>query len=90
MIAIIETESPKVVAFKLTGKLHDEDYEQFLPTLETILNAEKKSRLLVQLEDFHGWDLHAAWDDFKCRLKHYSDFEQIAIVGDRNMGKVDG
>ncbi len=82
MIATFETGSPKVVGFELTGKLHDEDYQQFVPSMESILTEEGKVRLFIQLEDFHGWDLHAAWDDFKFSLKHYSDFEQIAIVGD--------
>ncbi len=83
MIATFETGSPKVVGFKLIGTLHDEDYQQFVPSMETVLTAEGKVRLFIQLEDFHGWDLHAAWDDFKFSLKHYSDFERIAIVGDR-------
>ncbi len=87
MIATIETRSPKVVGFKLCGKLHDEDYKQFVPKMETILTAEGKVRLFIQFEDFHGWDLHAALDDLKFRLRHYSDFERIAIVGDRKWEK---
>ena len=87
MIATFDTGSPKVVGFKVTGTLHDEDYQHFIPTVETILTAEGKVRLFIQLEDFHGWDLHAAWDDFKFALKHYSDFERIAMVGDRKWEK---
>ena len=73
MIATIETGSPKVVGLKLTGKLHDEDFKQFVPKMETILTAEGKVRLFIQLEDFHGWDLYAALDDLKFSLRHYSD-----------------
>jgi hypothetical protein len=87
MIETIETGSPKVVGFRLSGKLHDEDYQQFVPTMETILTAEGKVRLFVQYEDFHGWDMHAAWDDLKFSLEHYSDFERIAMVGDHKWGK---
>jgi hypothetical protein len=83
MIETIETGSPKVLGLKLRGKLHDEDFRQFAPTIETILTAEGKVRLFLQMEEFHGWDLHAAWDDLKFGLKHYSDFERIAMVGDR-------
>ena len=32
MIETIETGSPKVVGFRLCGKLHDEDYRQFVPS----------------------------------------------------------
>ncbi len=87
MIETLETGSPKVVGFRLCGRLHDSDYKQFVPTMETILTTEGKVRLFIQLEDFHGWDLHAAWDDLKFGLKHYSDFERIAMVGDRKWEK---
>lgn len=83
MIQTIETKSPKLVGFKLCGKLRDEDFKQFVPTMETILTSEGKVRLFVQLEDFHGCDLHAAWDEIKFALEHYSDFERIAVVGDQ-------
>ena len=87
MIATIETGSPKVVGVKLSGKLHDEDYRQFVPIIESILTAEGKVRLFVQFEEFQGWDMHAAWDDFKFALQHYSDFERIVMVGDRRWEK---
>lgn len=83
MIQTVETGLPKVVGFQLSGRLHDEDYKHFTPLIETMLTAEGKVRLFVEFEDFHGWDLHAAWDDFKFGLRHYSDFERIAMVGDR-------
>ena len=87
MIETIETGSPNVVGFKLCGRLRDEDYKQFMPKMETMLTAEGKVRLFVQFEDFHGWDMHAAWDDLKFGLKHYADFERIAMVGDRRWEK---
>jgi hypothetical protein len=87
MIETTETGSPKVVGLKLSGQLHDEDYQRFVPMMEGILTVVGKVRLFIQLEDFHGWDLHAAWDDVKFSLEHYSDFERIAMVGDRKWEK---
>jgi hypothetical protein len=87
MIETTETGSPKVLGLKLCGRLHDEDYKQFVPRMETILTAEGKVRLFVQCDDFHGWDLHAAWDELKFSLRHYSDFGRIAMVGDRKWEK---
>ncbi len=87
MIETIDTGSAKVVGWKLRGTLHDQDYRQFLPQVESILTTQGKVRLFVYFEDFHGWDLHAAWDDFKFGVRHYSDFERIAIVGDRRWEK---
>ncbi len=82
MIGQIETGSPKIVGFKLSGKLHDEDYKSFVPAVNAALASEGKVRIFAQFEDFHGWDLHAAWDDFKFGVRHYSAFDRIAMVGD--------
>lgn len=83
MIEILQTGSAKILAFKLSGKLHDEDYQIFVPAVEAAVAAQGKLRLLAQFEDFHGWDPRAAWDDLKFGVKHYSDFDRIALVGDR-------
>ena len=82
MIGTIETGSPRIVGFKLSGKLRDEDYKTFVPAVDAAVASEGKVRLFAQFDDFHGWDLHAAWDDFKFGLRHYSDFDRIAMVGD--------
>jgi hypothetical protein len=84
MIETITTNSPKLVGLKLSGTLHDEDYKDFVPKIESIVTSQGRVRLFVQLEDFHGWDMRAAWDDLKFGLRHYSDFERIALVGDRH------
>jgi hypothetical protein len=83
MIETLPTDSPKIMGFKLSGKLRDDDYKSFVPAVEAVVGTEGKVRLFAQLEDFHGWDARAAWDDFKFGIKHYADFERIAIVGDR-------
>lgn len=84
MIETIETGLPKVIGLKLHGKLHDEDYQSFVPMVDAVVAAEGKVRLFAQFEDFHGWDLHAAWDDFRFGMRHYRDFDRVAMVGDRN------
>ena len=53
-----------------------------MPQIETILTTAGNVRLFIQFEDFHGWDVHAAWDDVTFALRHYADFERIAMVGD--------
>ena len=39
--------------FKLKDKLHDEDYQTFVPILEAAIAAHGKIRILVQFENFH-------------------------------------
>ena len=83
MIEKLEESSGKIVGFTLSGRLHDEDYKIFVPQLESVMEQEGKTRLLVNFHNFHGWDLHAAWDDMKFAVKHYDDLERIALVGER-------
>lgn len=83
MIEPIRTGTPKLVGFRLGGTLNDADYKAFVPALEAAIAAAGPIRLLARFEDFHGWDLHAAWDDFRFGVQHYADIERVALVGDR-------
>ena len=75
--------SEKVLGFKLSGKLHDEDYKKFVPAIDDAVGKQGKVRLLAQFHDFHGWDLHALWDDIKFSTTHCTKIERIALVGDK-------
>ena len=81
MITKLDRGTEKVLGFKLSGKLHDQDYQHFVPIVEAAIQAQGKIRLLAQFEDFHGWDLHALWDDTKFSARHCTDVERIALVG---------
>lgn len=83
MIEKLQPEKGNVIAFKLSGKLHDEDYKGFVPEIEALIERHGKIRLLFLLQNFQGWDLHAAWDDIIFDIKHYRDLERIALVGDQ-------
>jgi len=48
MIEQLQTDSKKIVAFKLSGKLHDEDYKVFVPAVEAAVASQGKVRLLAQ------------------------------------------
>jgi hypothetical protein len=83
MIEQLPTGSPKALGFKMSGKLHDEDYKTFVPTVDNAIAKEGKVRILAQFVDFHGWDLHALWDDIKFSTTHCTKIERIALVGDK-------
>jgi hypothetical protein len=83
MIEQLPAPSAKALAFKMSGKLHDEDYKTFVPLIDAVAAREGKVRLLAQFEDFHGWDLHALWDDIKFATTHCTTIERIALVGDK-------
>lgn len=83
MIETLPSDSPSILGFRISGRLHDEDYKTFIPTVEAALKVvQGKVSLLAKFEDFEGWDMHAAWDDMVFGVRHFADFERIAVVGD--------
>ena len=83
MIEELNSECEKTLAFRMSGKLHDEDYQTFVPRVDHAIAEEGKVKLLAEFQDFHGWDMHALWDDIKFATTHCSKIEKIALVGDR-------
>jgi hypothetical protein len=71
------------LGFKMSGKLHDEDYKKFVPLVDDAIAKEGKVRLLAQFHDFRGWDAHALWDDVKFSTTHCTKIERIALVGEK-------
>lgn len=87
MVTPLPQSTDRLLGFKLSGKLHDEDYQHFVPALEAAIQKQGKVRMLAHFEDFHGWDLHALWDDTKFSTKHCTDIEKLALVGDKSWEK---
>lgn len=87
MIEQLPSDSPKVLGFKMSGKLHDEDYKKFVPMIDDAIAKSGKVRLLAQFHDFKGWDMHALWDDIKFSTTHCTKIERIALVGEKTWEK---
>ena len=81
-VMLNEVNGGKVLEIHLTGKLAKEDYAQFVPTVERLVRQHSKIRILVQMQDFHGWTAGALWEDLKFDAKHFRDIERVAIVGE--------
>jgi len=87
MFEFIPVSEENIFAVRVTGKLTDEDYQQFLPQLEKLIRDCGPISLMVELEDFQGWEPKAAWDDFRFGIEHDKDFVRIAIVGRKSWHK---
>ncbi len=83
MIEQLPEPTSKVLAFKMSGKLHDEDYKKFVPLVDAAIAQQGKVRILAEFHDFHGWDMHALWDDIKFSTTHCRVIERIALVGEK-------
>ena len=68
---------------KIVGTLTHEDYQKRLPMLRYTLNnvENPKVKVLVDALDFQGWELRAAWDDYKFGMEYNKAFTKIAFVG---------
>jgi hypothetical protein len=73
----------KVLNVRVSGKLTKEDYEQFTPEFEKLVQQHGKIRVLFEMYDFHGWKVAALWADLKLDFKHFNHVERIAMVGDK-------
>lgn len=71
-----------IVEIYVTGKLTVEDYHEFMPVVEGMINEHGKVRLAFYMSDFHGWRLGALWEDLKFEIKHFSQVERIAFIGE--------
>jgi hypothetical protein len=82
MIETLEDTGSGTLGFKLSGKLHDEDYKHFVPAVEAAVKQHGKVPLLAQFQDFHGWDLKGLWDDIKFATEYCNKVERIAMMGE--------
>jgi len=87
MITVNESAGGKVLSIAASGKLTKEDYEQFVPRVESLIQQHGKLRILLQMHDFHGWEASALWEDIKFDVKHFRDIERLALLGDSKWEK---
>lgn len=89
-VEIERSDNKFYLTLKAVGKLTHEEYETIIPMIDSALEGvkEPKIRALFIGTEFDGWELRAAWDDFKLGLKHGKEFERIAIYGNKKWQEV--
>ncbi|MFZ0727184.1 MAG: STAS/SEC14 domain-containing protein [Desulfobacterales bacterium] len=81
-ITLKETPAGKIVTLKFKKRLDKEDFDEFVPRLEALMEDGSKIRLVVELLDFEGWTAGALWEDTKFAAGHSNDIDRLAVVGD--------
>lgn len=73
------------LSLKAVGKLTHEDYQVITPMIDSALEGVTKPKIkaLFDVTEMEGWKLRAAWDDLKIGLKHGSEFEKVALYGNK-------
>jgi hypothetical protein len=89
-IGLIRLDDENIVSMSAMGTLHDEDYKTMVPIIESLFKGidSAKVKILFDASKLEGWDLKAAWDDFKFGLDHSSDFSKIAFLGDKKWEQI--
>jgi len=82
-IQLNEENNGKLLAVHVSGKLVKDDYTDFVSAFERLVRQHGKLRVLFDMTDFHGWEVSAAWEDFKFGVDHFSDIERMAMVGEK-------
>ena len=59
MLELDENDGGKLLTVKISGKLAKEDYEHFVPKVEDLIKQFGKIRILLEMHDFHGWEMGA-------------------------------
>jgi len=87
-IEISSENDGRLLVVRISGKLHAENYQHFVPIVEKAVRQHGKVRMLIQMHHFHGWDTGALWEDLKFDAKHFNDIERLAIVGETTWEKL--
>jgi hypothetical protein len=84
MLELITDLPENVLGIRARGDVTADDYQSVLvPAVEARLRTHKKLRLLYVLgPEFEGYTGPAAWEDTKVGMRHFTDFDRIAVVTD--------
>jgi hypothetical protein len=83
-----DSKDGKFLIIRIHGVLTQADYEPFVREFEQCVRQHGKLRVLIDLVGFHGWEPAALWEEIKFDVRHLSDIERLAEVGNRQWQKL--
>ncbi|MEQ8813144.1 MAG: STAS/SEC14 domain-containing protein [Thalassobaculum sp.] len=78
----LEQGADGIVTVRASETLTRSDYDRFVPEFEQLAKTLGPVRLLLDLENFRGWDLPGLWEEFKFDVSHQDDLGRVAVVGE--------
>ena len=85
MIELMEGLPDGVIGIESVGQIASADYDVVTPVIESALAGRRKIRLIHVLgERCTGFTAGGMWEDGRFGLSHFSSFERIAVVTDRD------
>ncbi len=84
MLTLIEGLPEDVLGIEAIGKVTHEDYrDTLIPKAEAMMAKGPIKMIYVVGKEFTSYELEALWDDGAFGMKHWRQFERIAVVTDR-------
>lgn len=83
MIEILSIDYEDTVAIKMSGELTAKDYEPVVTLMEDMMKKKGKINLYCEIEGLEEVEQSAIWKDLKFDLRHFNDFQKVALVGDK-------
>jgi hypothetical protein len=83
MSAEIVEHSGSILTARISGKLSQAELAALQAATGDLLRKHGPTRLLVVAEDFAGWEREGKWGDLSFSIKHDTQIERMAIVGDK-------
>jgi hypothetical protein len=77
----MQHERDNIFRVELRGTLRKLEFERCQQNLLTEMQRIGLVRLLLVLQGFDGWELHAGWNDLYFYVTNGNSIERIAIVG---------
>lgn len=84
MIAIQDTPNSDTLVLTVRQKIRKGDLNDLLPALERHSSEKDDPHLLIEMEEFRGWeDTDAFWKDLKLDAEYIGEFDRVAIIGEK-------
>ncbi len=80
-VTLIESVEKKLLEVHASALFTEEDYKQLGNATERLLTKTESIRVLLILEDFHGWEMDSFWERGKMAAKYKRRVHRMATVG---------
>ena len=87
MIELIVSPTPRVVAFRVTGKIDHADFDAILPVMEQAAADHETISLYVELDEWRGMTAKALLEDLKIGVSMTRSIQREAIVTNQKLLK---
>ncbi|MGA7156304.1 MAG: STAS/SEC14 domain-containing protein, partial [Acidobacteriaceae bacterium] len=82
-IDLREESDDRILVIHVRGRLVKQDYGPFVREFDRIVEARGKLRVLFDMTELQGWEPGAMWEDIKFDIRHLTDIDRLAMVGDK-------